>query len=217
MSDIIGDYNMNKPLLILVSGGSASGKSTVVQEILERAGLNDVLIIKHDDYYLDQTHLPLEERYKMNYDHPSSLDNELLYAHLKKLLKGESINKPVYDFDIYTRNEKTEVIVPKPIIIIEGILILENEKIRNLSDISLFVELDDDTRFIRRMLRDMKERGRSLESIISQYERTVKPMFHKYIKPTKRYADVIIPNDRKHDIAVDLIVTKIKQILGERS
>ncbi len=131
MSDIIGDYNMNKPLLILVSGGSASGKSTVVQEILERAGLNDVLIIKHDDYYLDQTHLPLEERYKMNYDHPSSLDNELLYAHLKKLLKGESIDKPIYDFDIYTRNEKTEVVVPKPIIIIEGILILENEKIRN--------------------------------------------------------------------------------------
>lgn len=216
MSDITGDYDMNKPLLILVSGGSASGKSTVVQEILERAGLNDVLIIKHDDYYLDQTHLPLEQRYKMNYDHPSSLDNELLYDHLTKLLAGESINKPIYDFDIYTRNENTEVVVPKPIIIIEGILILENEKIRNLSDISLFVELDDDTRFIRRMLRDMKERGRSLESIISQYEKTVKPMFHKYIKPTKRFADVIIPNDRKHDIAVDLIVTKIKQILGER-
>jgi len=216
MSDITGEKTMKKPLLILVSGGSASGKSTVVQEILERAGLNDVLIIKHDDYYLDQTHLPLEERYKMNYDHPSSLDNELLYDHLTKLLKGEPINKPVYDFDIYTRNEKTEIIFPKPIIIIEGILILENEKIRNLADISLFVELDDDTRFIRRMLRDMKERGRSLESIISQYEKTVKPMFHKYIKPTKRFADVIIPNDRKHDIAVDLIVTKIKQILGER-
>lgn len=216
MSDITGDEMMKKPLLILVSGGSASGKSTVVQEILERAGLNDVLIIKHDDYYLDQTHLPLEERYKMNYDHPSSLDNELLYDHLTKLLKGEPINKPVYDFDIYTRNEKTEIVIPKPIIIIEGILILENEKIRNLADISLFVELDDDTRFIRRMLRDMKERGRSLESIISQYEKTVKPMFHKYIKPTKRFADVIIPNDRKHDIAVDLIVTKIKQILGER-
>lgn len=216
MSDITGDYDMKKPLLILVSGGSASGKSTVVQEILERAGLNDVLIIKHDDYYLDQTNLPLEERVKMNYDHPSSLDNELLYNHLTKLLKGEAINKPVYDFDIYTRKENTEVIVPKPIIIIEGILILENEEIRNLADISLFVELDDDTRFIRRMLRDMKERGRSLESIISQYEKTVKPMFHKYIKPTKRFADVIIPNDRKHDIAVDLIVTKIKQILGER-
>lgn len=207
---------MNKPLLILVSGGSASGKSTVVQEILNKAGLDDVLIIKHDDYYLSQSDQPLEQRIKMNYDHPSSLDNELLYNHLKLLLNGKSIQKPVYNFDLYTRDSETETIYTKPIIIIEGILILENEKIRNLSDINLFVELDDDTRFIRRMLRDMKERGRSLESIITQYEKTVKPMFHKYIKPTKRFADVIIPNDRKHDIAVDLIVTKIKQILGER-
>jgi uridine kinase len=207
---------MKKPLLILVSGGSASGKSTVVQEILDRASLDDVLIIKHDDYYLSQPNLPLEQRHKMNYDHPSSLDNELLYKHLMLLMKGEPIQKPIYDFDLYTRNLETEIVYSKPIIIIEGILILENEKIRELSDINLFVELDDDTRFIRRMLRDMKERGRSLESIIAQYEKTVKPMFHKYIKPTKRYADVIIPNDRKHDIAVDLIVTKIKQILGER-
>ncbi len=207
---------MKKPLLILVSGGSASGKSTVVQEILDRAGLEDVLILKHDDYYLDQTHLPLEQRYKMNYDHPSSLDNELLFKHLEKLLSGQPIEKPVYDFDLYTRSSKLEHVKPKPIIIIEGILILENEKIRGLSDINLFVELDDDTRLIRRLLRDMRERGRTLESVISQYEKTVKPMFHKYIKPTKRYADVIIPNDRKHDIAVDLIVTKIKQILGER-
>jgi len=207
---------MYKPLLILVSGGSASGKSTVVQEILNKAGLDDVLIIKHDDYYLSQSNLPLEQRIKMNYDHPSSLDNELLYDHLELLLNGKPIQKPVYNFDLYTRDSQTETVYPKPIIIIEGILILENEKIRDLSDINLFVELDDDTRFIRRMLRDMKERGRSLESIITQYEKTVKPMFHKYIKPTKRFADVIIPNDRKHDIAVDLIVTKIKQILGER-
>lgn len=207
---------MKKPLLILVAGGSASGKSTVVQEILDKAGLDDVLIIKHDDYYLDQTYLPMEERFKMNYDHPSSLDNELLFSDLQKLLQGKPIDKPIYDFDLYTRSPKVEHVQPKPIIIVEGILILENEKIRSLSDINLFVELDDDTRFIRRLLRDMKERGRTMESIISQYEKTVKPMFHKYIKPTKRFADVIIPNDRKHDIAVDLIVTKIKQILGER-
>ncbi|MFH0767917.1 MAG: uridine kinase [Bacillota bacterium] len=207
---------MKKPLLILVSGGSASGKSTVVQEILNKASLDEVLIIRHDDYYLDQSHLPLQERYQMNYDHPRSLDNELLYDHLVKLLNGEAIEKPVYDFDMYTRSQEIELVESKPIIIIEGILILENEKIRGLSDINLFVELDDDTRFIRRMLRDMKERGRSMESIITQYENTVKPMFHRYIKPTKRFADVIIPNDRKHDIAVDLIVTKIKQILGER-
>lgn len=207
---------MDKPLLILVAGGSASGKSTVVQEILEKAGLDDVLIIKHDDYYLDQSDLPLEERYQTNYDHPSSLDNDLLFDHLNELLLGKSIEKPTYDFVMHTRAKVVEKISPKPIIIIEGILILENEKIRNLSDINLFVELDDDTRFIRRLLRDMNERGRSLESVIAQYDKTVKPMFHKYIKPTKRYADVIIPNDRKHDIAVDLIVTKIKQIIGER-
>lgn len=206
---------MKRPLLILVAGGSASGKSTVVQEILEKAGLDEVLIIKHDDYYLDQAHLPLEVRYLTNYDHPSSLDNELLYQHLVKLLEGNHISKPTYDFVNHTRSSIVEHVEPKPIIIVEGILILENEKIRGLSDINLFVELDDDTRFIRRMLRDMRERGRSLESIITQYESTVKPMFHKHIKPTKRYADVIIPNDRKHDIAVDLIVTKIKQIIGE--
>lgn len=208
---------MKKPLLILVAGGSASGKSTVVQEILERAGLEDVLIIKHDDYYQDQSQLPLEVRYLTNYDHPSSLDNHLLYDHLVKLLRGEAIDKPTYDFVNHTRSQMVEHVEPKPIIIIEGILILENEKIRELSDMNLFVELDDDTRFIRRMLRDMRERGRSLESIITQYEKTVKPMFHKYIKPTKRFADVIIPNDRKHDIAVDLIVTKIKQCIGDRT
>jgi uridine kinase len=206
---------MKKPLLILVAGGSASGKSTVVKEILEKAGLDEVLIIKHDDYYLDQSDLPLEARYLTNYDHPSSLDNQLLYLHLKSLLNGHSIEKPTYDFVKHTRSSVIEHVEPKPIIIVEGILILENEKIRELSDMNLFVELDDDTRFIRRMLRDMRERGRSLESIISQYENTVKPMFHKHIKPTKRYADVIIPNDRKHDIAVDLIVTKIQQIIGE--
>jgi uridine kinase len=215
MSDI-GDKTVKRPLLILVAGGSASGKSTVVQEILDKAGLDDVLIIKHDDYYLDQTHLPLEVRYLTNYDHPSSLDNELLYGHLNLLLQGKSIDKPTYDFVNHTRSTIVEHVDPKPIIIVEGILILENEKIRGLSNMNLFVELDDDTRFIRRMLRDMRERGRTLESIITQYESTVKPMFHKHIKPTKRYADVIIPNDRKHDIAVDLIVTKIKQIIGDR-
>ena len=205
----------NKPVLILVAGGSASGKSTVVEEILDKAGLDDVLIIKHDDYYLDQAHLPLNVRFLTNYDHPSSLDNQLLYEHLIKLLEGQAIDKPTYDFVNHTRAHNVEHVEPKPIIIVEGILILENEKIRELSSMNLFVELDDDTRFIRRMLRDMRERGRSLESIISQYEKTVKPMYHKHIKPTKRYADVIIPNDRKHDIAVDLIVTKIKHIIGE--
>ncbi len=207
---------MNKPLLILVGGGSASGKSTVVAEVLEAAGLNDVIIIKHDDYYYDQRELPLQERYNVNYDHPSSLDNELLFKDLKKLLAYMPIDKPVYNFETFTRDTSIEHVDPKPIIIIEGILILENAKIRSLADIKLYVTADDDTRFIRRLLRDMNERGRSIESIVTQYQKTVKPMFHKYIKPTKRYADVIIPNDQKHDIAVDLIVAKIKYILGNR-
>lgn len=205
---------MNKPLLILVSGGSASGKSTVVEEILEKAGLDDVVILKHDDYYLDQSDLTIGKRQLTNYDHPNSLDNALLFSDLEKLLNGKAIDKPVYDFVNHTRSKKIEHIDPKPIIIVEGILILENEKIRDLADIKLFVTADEDTRFIRRMLRDMNERGRSLESIIKQYEKTVKPMFHRYIRPTKRFADVIIPNDRKHDIAVDIIVAKIKQIVG---
>ena len=204
---------MEKPLVILVAGGSASGKSTVVKEILEKAGLDDVIIINHDDYYLDQADLPLEDRYLTNYDHPKSLDNDLLFEHLTKLIHFEPIDKPIYDFVQLTRSDKIEHIEPKKVIIVEGILILENAKIRQLSDINLFVELDDDTRFIRRMLRDLKERGRTLDNIISQYQKTVKPMFHKYIKPTKRYADVLIPNDTKHDIAVDLIVSKIKQNL----
>ncbi|MGE4321384.1 MAG: uridine kinase [Acholeplasmataceae bacterium] len=207
---------MHKPMLILVSGGSASGKSTVVQEILEKAGLDEVIILKHDDYYLDQSNLPLEKRYETNYDHPDSFDNELLFNDLQKLLEFKPIDKPVYDFVKFTRSDKIEHILPKPVIIVEGILILDNQQIRDLADIKLFVEADEDTRFIRRLLRDMNERGRSLESIINQYETTVKPMFHKYIRPTKRFADVIIPNDKKHDIAVDLIVAKIKQIIGEQ-
>lgn len=203
------------PLLMCVAGGSASGKSTVVSEIVQKAGLDDVLIIKHDDYYKAMPELDFATRKKINYDHPGSLDNELLLTHLKALLNGESIEKPVYDFVRFERAEETETIRPHKVMIVEGILILDDPLIRELSNLSVFVELDDDTRFIRRMLRDMNERGRSLESIIEQYQTTVKPMFHQFVRPTKRYADVIIPNDSKHDIAVDLIAAKIKQFLHE--
>ncbi|TVP95812.1 MAG: uridine kinase [Acholeplasmatales bacterium] len=204
---------VRKPLLFLVAGGSASGKTTVVEEILDKAGLDDVLIIRHDDYYHDQSDYDLATRAKMNYDHPKSLDNDLLLEHLHQLLNGQTVNKPTYDFVNHNRSPNTETVSPKSVIIVEGILILDHPDIRALADMCLYVELDDDTRFIRRMLRDLHERGRTLESIIEQYQTTVKPMFHKYIKPTKRYADVIIPNDRRHDKAVDLIVTKIRQYL----
>lgn len=205
---------MIKPLLMLVAGGSASGKSTVVTEILNKAGLEDVLIIKHDDYYLNQDHLTMEQRKKVNYDHPDALDNQLLLHHVQTLLDGFPIEKPVYDFVAYTRAKQTETFHPKPVIIVEGILILADVHIRALSDLNLFVELDDDTRFIRRMLRDVKERGRSLDSVVEHYQNTVKPMFYEFVKPSKRFAHVIIPNDNKHDIAVDLIAAKINHVLS---
>lgn len=205
---------MKKSVIIAVAGGSASGKTTVVDKIIEGFDSLDVTVIKHDDYYKDQSHMSMEERYKVNYDHPFSLDNDLMYQDILQLIKGETITKPTYDFEAHTRSKQTEEVHPTKIIILEGILIMEDERIRDLCDIKLFVEADDDLRFIRRLQRDMEERGRSLDSVISQYLSTVKPMHFAFVKPSKRYADVIIPNDKDHDVAVDLIITKIKSIIS---
>lgn len=206
---------MNKPVIIAVGGGSASGKSTVVKEIIEKLNKDHVVTIMHDDYYKDQSHLSLEERKIVNYDHPNSIDNELFYKHLNMLLKRDIINKPIYDFNTYSRKSETEIVKPKEIIIIEGILVLTDKRIRDLADIKLYVDLDSDLRFIRRLKRDTIERRRSVTSVIEQYLMTVKPMHHEFVEPSKRYADVIIPNNLKHDVAVDIIVSKIKEILGE--
>lgn len=206
---------MTKPVVIAVVGGSASGKTTVVKEILEKLDNQNVTIITHDDYYKDQKELNKEQRAKINYDHPSSIDNDLFYEHLLKLLDKQTINKPIYDFFENTRKQETEVIKAADIIILEGILLLTDARIRDLADIKLYVELDDDLRFIRRLKRDIVERGRTVDSVINQYLLTVKPMHHQFVEPTKRYADVIIPNNLKHDVAVSIIVSKIKEILGE--
>ena len=204
-----------KPILIIVAGGSASGKSTVVNEIIERLKSVHVAIIKHDDYYVDLTNMPMEERKLVNYDHPSSLDNELLYQLLQDLLNNKAVLKPTYDFIEHNRNTNKELLEPKKVIILEGILSLVDKRIRDLASIKIFVELDDDLRFIRRLTRDINERGRSVESVIQQYLTTVKPMYHKYVKPQKKYCDIIIPNDKSHDVAVDVIVCKIKDILNQ--
>ena len=203
---------MKKPFFMIVAGGSASGKSTVVQSILNKAGIQSVLVLNQDDYYLDQKDLPMEKRVLMNYDHPNSIDIELLKSDLAKLLQGATIDKPVYDYNLYTRSDKTVKVSSKPIIILEGILSLVDADIRSLADLKLYVELDDDIRFIRRLTRDVKNRGRTMNSVINQYITTVKPMYHKYVKPTKRYADIIIPNDDKHNTAVDVIVNMLKTI-----
>jgi len=204
---------MDKPIIIAVAGGSSSGKTTVVNKILKNFVSEKVEVIRHDDYYKDQSEISIDERRKINYDHPFSLDNDLFYEDLKKLISGKSIEKPIYDFVELNRLKKRELIHPAEIIILEGILILEDERIRSLADIKIYVEADEDVRLIRRIRRDTKERGRSLEQILTQYLETVKPMHYAFVKPSKRYADIIIPNDYSHDVAVDLINAKIITIL----
>lgn len=205
-----------RPVLIAIAGGSGSGKTTVVDKIQKNLNSMEVTIIRHDDYYKDQRYVEMLDRQKVNYDHPDALDNELLINQLECLLKGETIDAPIYDFKLHTRSDKTNHIKPTKIIILEGILVLEDKRIRDLADIKIFVESDDDIRFIRRLVRDINERGRSIDSVISQYLTTVKPMYYAYVKPSKRYADIIIPNDNQHDVAVGVIVSKIKEIINER-
>ena len=208
------EKKMNKPLLIGITGGTGSGKSTVAKAIYESLPKNNIIIIEQDSYYNDQSHLTPEERIKTNYDHPLAFDTDLLVSHLKDLLDNKPIDKPLYDFTVHNRMKETIRIEPKEIIILEGILILDSPEIRKLLDIKIYVDTDADVRIIRRIQRDMKERGRTLESIIKQYTEVVKPMHYEFIEPTKRYADIIIPEGGYNKVAIDIIVAKIKSILG---
>lgn len=205
---------MNKPLIIGVAGGTASGKTSVSTILYDAFSDRTITLLRQDDYYNDQSHMTLEERVKTNYDHPLSMDNELLVKHLKKLMLGYSIEKPVYDYTQHTRSELTEKIEPTKIIIVEGLFVLEDLQIRDLLDIKVFVEADDDIRFIRRLLRDTTERGRTIESVIAQYTESVKPMHQQFIEPTKKYADIIVPDGKTNTVAIDLLITKINSILN---
>ncbi|WP_226667282.1 uridine kinase [Metabacillus litoralis] len=202
-----------KPVVIGVAGGSGSGKTSVTKAIYEHFRGHSILMLEQDYYYKDQSHLPYEQRLNTNYDHPLAFDNDLLINHLKTLLSHESIEKPVYDYKLHTRSEDVIVVEPKDVIILEGILILEDERLRDLMDIKLYVDTDADLRIIRRILRDIKERGRSIDSVIEQYISVVRPMHNQFIEPTKRYADIIIPEGGHNHVAVDLMVTKIQTIL----
>ncbi|NLX63100.1 MAG: uridine kinase [Tissierellia bacterium] len=206
---------MHKPILIGITGGTGSGKSTVSREILRHIGETDVCIIEQDSYYKDQSHLTFEEREKTNYDHPLAFDNDLLIKHLKDLLNNKPIEKPIYDFEQHNRKKETIKVYPKRIIILEGILILNDEEIRNLCDIKIFVDTDSDVRVIRRILRDIKDRGRTLESVIEQYMATVRPAHLQFVEPSKKYADIIIPEGGYNKVAIDIIVTKINSILNK--
>lgn len=203
-----------RPIVIGVTGGSGSGKSSVSRRILDIFGENSVALLQQDYYYKDQTHLPFEERLLTNYDHPLAFDNELFATHVQQLLNRESIYRPVYDYVNHTRSKEVVLQDSKDVIIIEGLMILGEESLRQLMDIKVYVDTDDDIRLARRILRDMKERGRSVDSVIKQYVEVVKPMHHEFIEPTKRYSDIIVPEGGYNTVAIDLLATKIKSILA---
>ena len=207
---------MKKSVIIGIAGGSASGKSSISRRLKERyENTNSVVIIRQDDYYKDQKNKTMEERVKTNYDHPFAFDNDLFVAQLKQLMAGVSIEKPVYDFVVHTRSEETEHIEPSDVIVIEGLFILEDEQLRDLCDIRIFVDTDDDIRFIRRLIRDVKKRGRTIDSVIEQYTTTVKVMHNTFIEPSRKYADIIIPEGGHNQVAIDLLTTKISSIIQE--
>lgn len=206
---------MKRPLLVGITGGTGSGKSTVTHEILKNLPEESIAIVEQDSYYKDQSNITFEERVKTNYDHPDAFDTPLLVSHLKSLLNGQAIEKPIYDFSIHNRVSQTVRVEPRDIIILEGILILQEIDIRNLLDIKVYVDTDPDVRIIRRITRDIKERGRTLDSVINQYLNVVRPMHLQFVEPSKRYADIIIPEGGFNKVAIDIIVTKVKSILTE--
>ncbi len=202
-------------LIIGIAGPSAGGKTSLTNKIDSYLEHSDVIIIKYDDYYKDQSNISFEQRLKTNYDHPSSFDTELLINDLKKLKEGKSIEKPLYDFKEHNRKKETEIVNPKKVIILEGLFTLLDEELRNLLDIKLYVLEDSDICFIRRLLRDTKERGRTIENVIDQYTKTVKPMQEKFVDPTKKYADLIVLRAKENDIAIKMIIDRIKKELKE--
>lgn len=199
-------------LIIGIAGGSGSGKTTIAMSIVDSIGPDDVALIQHDAYYRRQTHLPPEERAKVNYDHPDSLETELLAEHLRRLLAGEPIERPVYDFTVHDRSDETVPVEPRRIIVVEGILVLTEPDLRELMDLKVYVDTDADLRIVRRLQRDIEERGRTFESVCRQYLETVRPMHLQFVEPSKRYADIVIPEGYNVG-AVATVVSMIRDVL----
>lgn len=203
---------MKLPIIIGVAGGTGSGKSTVAKRLVDHFS-ESVCLIEQDAYYKDQSHIPYEERLKTNYDHPSAFDNDLLIKHLKELIQGRPVEKPVYDYTLHTRSQKKVYVAPKNVIILEGILILEEARLRDLMDVKVFVDTDADVRILRRIKRDVMERGRTLDSVIEQYLRVVRKMHLQFIEPSKRYADLIVPEGGYNQVAISLLMNHIRSVL----
>jgi uridine kinase len=200
------------PVVIGVAGGSGSGKTTVVRKIVESMGDDHVVVLEHDRYYHDHPELRLEERAALNYDHPDSLETELMVRHVKELRSGQAVDLPAYDFARHARRHTTDPVAPRQIIIVEGILIFADAPLRELMDVKVFVDTDDDARFIRRLKRDVAERGRTMDSVIDQYLNTVKPMHLEFVEPAKRYADIIIPRGGHNAVAIDMLLTLVRSL-----
>ena len=200
-----------KPMIIGIAGGSGSGKSTFTNRLKDRFG-DQVAVLYHDNYYRAHDNMPFEERKKLNYDHPDALETELLVEHLKRLKEGQAIECPTYNYSLHNRAKETIIVEPRPVILLEGILVLCDRQLRNMLDIKIYVDADADERILRRIVRDTKERGRDLENIIDQYLATVKPMHNIHVEPTKIYAD-IITNSGMNDVAFDLVSSKIQAYL----
>ncbi|HEY81455.1 MAG TPA: uridine kinase [Caldilineae bacterium] len=202
------------PIVVGVAGGSGSGKTTVVHRILDQVGWDRIAYLPHDAYYKDAAHLPWNQRVHLNYDHPNSLDNDLLIAHLQMLLRGEPVDAPIYDFATHTRKAETRRVLPSPVILVEGILVFVDPRLREMMDIKIYVDTPADERFIRRLLRDIRERGRSVEAVVEQYQSTVRPMHLKFVEPSKQYADIIIPEGGHNDVAMEMVIGRIESLLA---
>ena len=202
-----------RPIIIGVTGGSGSGKTSVSRAIFDQLHGHSLMMLQEDSYYKSQDDIPFEERTKVNYDHPNAFDTDLLIEQLEDLLNWKTIEIPVYDYAAHTRSKEVLVQEPREVIIVEGILTLNDARLRDLMDIKIFVDTDDDIRIIRRIQRDIEERGRTLQSVIDQYLETVKPMYHQFIEPSKRYADIIVPEGGENQVAIDLLVTKVRYII----
>jgi uridine kinase len=206
-----------KPFLIGIAGGTGSGKTTVARRIYQSLHLNSAVFLDYDSYYKELGHLSIEERQRINFDHPDSLDTALLIHHLEELIAGRAIEKPVYDFTRHTRAADSIPVQPRDVILVDGILLFADAQLREMFDLKIFVDTEADVRFIRRLRRDLEERGRSLESVIDQYLKTVRPMHFEFVEPTKRYADVILPRGGQNTAGIEVIAARIRERLAEKA
>ena len=201
-------------VVIGIAGGSGSGKTTVQRRIMERFGTRRIALLDHDAYYRDLAHLAPEQRARFNFDHPDALESGLMVRHLDALLAGHAVEKPTYSFETHSRLDATETVEPRPVVLVDGILVLAEPELRERMDVKLYVDAPDDVRLMRRIERDLHERGRSIDSVLEQYRRTVRPMHLEFVEPSKRHADVIIPRGGRNQVAIDMVIARVQSLLN---